>query len=253
MAELTDWVIDCGNTAVKWAIFQGDHCLGHGTDPNFNEMLSASGEPAGIAVAASGVVPAAISGLRERFPRARMALLTPADFQRAFPIEYSPALGLGLDRWANAASAKAWDSKGTVVVIDAGTCLTVEVVVGGTFHGGSISPGLALRLEAMASGTAALPDLSQDELPGAIDPAERSTRGAMLAGALGGMRLEIEGRLREFGKVWPDLTVLLTGGDASHLQLPEQYRIFADPLLTLKGIRIIYQALGDAQSPQYHP
>lgn len=253
MAAMTEWVLDCGNTAVKWAVFSGDACLGHGVGLDENALADSWGMPDGIAVAASGRVPESVASLKGRFPSARYAQLDAAAFQSVVRIDYAPAFGLGLDRWANVASAVNWDPEGAVVVIDAGTCLTMEVVHAGTLQGGSISPGFKMRLSSMSVGTAALPDLSSDFKDASADWSDRSTRGAMFAGALGGMQLEMEGRLREIGKVWPDLTVLLTGGDASHLQLPEQYRIFADPLLTLKGIRIIYQALGDAQSPQYHP
>jgi len=253
MAAMMEWVLDCGNTAVKWAVFSGDACLGHGVALDEEALIEKWRAPDAIAVAASGRVPESVAALQGRFPAARYVQLDAATFQKVFPIDYAPALGLGLDRWANAAFAASWTPSGTVVVFDAGTCLTMEVVHAGTFLGGCISPGLGMRLKSMAAGTAALPDLSSDFAGGLGDWSEQSTRGAMVAGALGGMRLEMEGWLREIGKVWPDPTVLLTGGDASHLQLPEQNRIFADPLLTLKGLRIIYQALGDAKSPQYHP
>lgn len=253
MAAVTEWILDCGNTAVKWAVFSGDSCLEHGTALDENALTEQWGTPHAIAVAASGNVPESVAALKMRFPGVRFVKLDATAFQKVFPIDYSPALGLGLDRWANVACAAQEHPSGTVVVFDAGTCLTMEVVHAGAFKGGSISPGLRMRLKSMAAGTAALPDLSSDFENASADWSERSTRQAMLSGAIGGMLLEMEGRLREIGKVWPDLTVMLTGGDASHLQLPEQYRIFADPLLTLKGIRIIYQALGDAQSPQYHP
>ncbi len=65
----------------------------------------------------------------------------------------------GVDRLL--AAAGAWTlAKQAVIVVDAGTAITVDFVDGeGTFHGGAIAPGVGLMLEALATGTDALPSI----------------------------------------------------------------------------------------------
>ena len=70
-----------------------------------------------------------------------------------FPSSYHSMQTLGLDRIANAAGAAAEDAQADWLIIDAGTCITADLLEGGVFCGGSIAPGIDLRLRAMFAGT----------------------------------------------------------------------------------------------------
>ena len=90
----------------------------------------------------------------------------------------------------------------------------------------------------MAHGTANLP---QPDL-NAIVPELRQARAmgsntptALLAGAVGGLVAEIEGRWSALRQEVPNLGLILTGGDAVHLELRGIRPKFADAHLTLKG------------------
>ena len=67
------------------------------------------------------------------------------------------------------------------------------------------------------------------------------TLSSLLAGALGGINAEIQGRMEAFKKHWPEFRVAVTGGDASFLEVDDPRPIFADPNLTWKGYYQILQ------------
>jgi type III pantothenate kinase len=143
----------------------------------------------------------------------------------------------GIDRLLNAAGA--WDMfKQACVVIDAGTCVTVDFVDGeGTFHGGAIAPGARMQLSAMHNGTSALPEVAF------VAPLKeafgKNTAQAMLQGVFHG----IQGMVRQLCEqyalrygAYP--SIIATGGDAETLfkddELVEQ--IVTD--LQMQGIAV---------------
>ena len=122
----------------------------------------------------------------------------------------------------------------TLLIIDAGTCLTFDVIGrDGTILGGAISPGINLRLKAMHEHTAALPLLDAE---GEHPILGYDTPTSMRSGAINGIRWEIEGYIRTMQKMYPDLHVFMTGGD--DMEFPEdlQHIITREPLLVQKGL-----------------
>ena len=57
-----------------------------------------------------------------------------------------------------------------------------------------------------------------------------------------GWQKEIEGLLSAYRQTYPDLVVLLTGGDAQHFDLGQKSGIFVHENLTLEGILALYHA-----------
>jgi type III pantothenate kinase len=243
VAVKTSWIFDCGNTQVKWAAFEGQDLIASaaGNEVRGAQLLELPA-PNQTLVAASGLVPDWLTSLLATMPNT--LVLQPGD-PTGVPTAYATPETLGLDRLANAAAVRAAQPKGCAVIVDAGTCITVDVVVDGVLLGGSIAPGGQMRMRALAQFTAALPALDMPDRDYKAGDLGDSTRTSMWAGTWGGMNAEVSGRLREFGKVWPDFNTYITGGDAMHLQLPEDCRIFADPLLTLKGFLNILEHIAD--------
>jgi len=161
------------------------------------------------------------------------------DTQDTMPIviDYT-ASELGQDRLANAIAGNSL-SPAASMVIDAGTCITYDWTVKGQYIGGSISPGLKMRLDAMHHFTDRLPqiDLGQD-WPALIGD---DTRESMLSGAANGLALEIEGIRKQFLTRYPDGHIYLTGGDTALLAPRLENDIFATPFLTLDGLHTILQ------------
>ncbi len=142
--------------------------------------------------------------------------------------------GLGADRVAADIGARSMMPEHTLLIIDAGTCLTFDVIGrDGTILGGAISPGINLRLKAMHEHTAALPLLDAE---GEHPVLGYDTPTSMRSGAINGIRWEIEGYIRTMQKMYPDLHVFMTGGD--DMEFPEdlQHIITREPLLVQKGL-----------------
>jgi type III pantothenate kinase len=149
---------------------------------------------------------------------------------------------VGADRLAAVAGAVGLHPNTTLLVVDAGTCITYEYVTAeGLYWGGAISPGLRLRYASMHDYTAALPRLSA---LGTLPPrAGTDTAEAMHSGVLYGFRAEIEDRIAVFRSENKDSVVIITGGDASVLANPLKTGIFVEPLLLHFGLNYVYQSL----------
>lgn len=151
---------------------------------------------------------------------------------------YKSARTLGSDRIA--ASIGAWSifPKKNVLTIDAGTCIKYNFVNDkDEYLGGAISPGIPMRLKAMHHYTQALPlietDKNYDTLIG------QSTAESMLAGALLASACEVDGMIDRYKEQYPQLQVLLTGGDSDYLSRQLKNRFFADQMLLLRGLNTI--------------
>ncbi len=153
-----------------------------------------------------------------------------------FTIDYETPETLGMDRIAGVAGAYNKYGDRSVLVIDAGTAVTYDVLNRGTFHGGAISPGVDLRFRALSSFTGRLPRVERAEE--AVFPA-RSTRSAINCGVVNGIVFEINEYIRTFKKIYPDGLVLMTGGDAEFLAAKTVSRPEVDADLVTRGLNFI--------------
>ncbi|MEL6868013.1 MAG: type III pantothenate kinase, partial [Bacteroidota bacterium] len=147
-----------------------------------------------------------------RFPISQMALSAVADYdtgteayfrqhyyylkltaQTPLPFKnlYKSPKTLGKDRLAGIAGACQLHPGKACLVIDAGTCITYDIIdKEGAYHGGNISPGIRMRFQAMHQFT--------DRLP-LVKPRKDSpwigynTRTALRSGGAVGAVMEMEG------------------------------------------------------------
>ena len=150
---------------------------------------------------------------------------------------------VGADRLVNALAA--WQQyREDLVIIDFGTAITFDCVSADcSYLGGSILPGIAISLDALASRTAKLPRIDIASPPAKV--IGTSTVEAMKSGILYGYGAMIDGVIEkiaaEMGHTADSLRVIATGGMASLIS-PYARRIGeVDPLLTLHGLRVIHQ------------
>lgn len=144
---------------------------------------------------------------------------------------------LGPDRMAAAVGAWSEAPGQNLLIIDAGTCVTYDIVsAAGVFEGGNIAPGLTMRLQAMHDYTRRLPLV---EVPPRLPWIGRNTAEALQAGGIGGMVLEMAGMMAKYRRRWKNLKVFLTGGDANFFGNHLKRRIFVSPELVLKGLNQI--------------
>lgn len=231
-------VIDAGNTSVKLGWFDGDvlvrqRVMPVGADPvlpvpeNTDEIENAL-------LAAVRDTPE--DWLNTLTKRARLFIYGPTLLLPIINRYQSPST-LGSDRMANACGAFKLFPSQNVLVIDAGTCLKFDFVAeDGAYVGGSISPGLTMRYESLHRGTGRLPLLQ----PAASAPLTgNDTESSIHSGVINGMCAEIEGILDAYRKSYPDMKVLMTGGDAPFFLNRLKTSIFAAPSITLQGLNAI--------------
>jgi type III pantothenate kinase len=145
---------------------------------------------------------------------------------------------LGKDRIAAVAGAFALYSGKNVLIIDAGTALTIDFLdKQKKYRGGNISPGLMMRFQALHDYTEKLPLLAPAAHSHLLGD---STESAITAGILNGIIFEIEQYINHFQENYPEIICVITGGDTIFLEDKLKKRIFAEPNLVLIGLENIF-------------
>jgi type III pantothenate kinase len=144
---------------------------------------------------------------------------------------------LGMDRLAGVCGAVQLFPSFNNLVIDAGTCITYDFVnSAANFLGGGISPGLKMRFQAVNTFTAKLPLVSPKA---GVDLIGDSTEASIQSGVVNGILAELEGIMAHYREKFPDLKVILCGGDAGFFENQLKASIFAVPDLVLIGLNSI--------------
>lgn len=241
------WALDLGNTRLKFGRFDGGVL---GEVHAWPRDRAAEALRWLLAERSEGY--ALLSGHDdEAFWRKPLSARAPCWSYRpgdALPVElyYATPTTLGVDRLAAVAGARAIYPHGDVVVVSVGTCMTVEYLTAdGSYLGGSISPGIRMRLRAMHEYTGALP-LVPVVLPEG-DPIGVSTTTALQQGAIRGAALEMRGwfetfrdRNRPAGRA-TEPRLLICGGDAALLHPLSPPAAELRPHLVLEGLAQLYQ------------
>ena len=156
-----------------------------------------------------------------------------------FKNSYATPESLGVDRIALATAAFYKNPNGNTLVIDAGTCMTFDMINDyGEYLGGAISPGLSMRYKALHQQTSKLPLLNAEDL---IDFIGNSTNSSIHSGVVNGISAEINGVIDQYNQRFKDLTVILTGGDALFLSKRTKNTIFANPKFLLEGLNYLLE------------
>lgn len=159
----------------------------------------------------------------------------------ALPItnKYQTPQTLGKDRLAAIVGAFQLYPKTNCLVVDAGTCITFDVLTAeGAYLGGNISPGINMRLEAMHHYTARLPKVEKKEISNWIGT---TTEEALINGGLMGTFMELEGFICLCQEKLGEINVILTGGDAIFLAKTLKNKIFVNQNLVLIGLNKILE------------
>ncbi len=209
--------IDHGNSSAKLSLHIGDKPVATSTvgRPTADAVRDLTGgrDLAGIILGSvAGYDSDLIPSLASMAPV--VIELTP-DTPLPIGIDYDSKATLGVDRIAAAAAAAEIFPGQDVIVVDAGTAVTVDHVDStGTFRGGNIAPGLSLQLDSLHSHTARLPQVN---IPRHPSPHPRltgtDTPSAILAGCLTGIAGAVEYVAR---RIVPGSlpAVVVTGGNS---------------------------------------
>ena len=232
-------IIDIGNNCAKFFLFGGEQIILHTRKKeNYMELLTEWSKNYSIKKA----IVSTVVDVTEDFKRGIESLGYPVVwFNNETPIplgiKYKTPHTLGCDRLAAAVGAASEAPGKNLLVIDAGSAITTDIVdKDGNFCGGNIAPGVDMRLKALHEYTGRLPLVDKKgELPAHGD----STETAIRCGVIKGICHEIDGYINEFREKKGTVFVFLTGGDEKTLIDNIKNRIFADKFLVAKGLNRI--------------
>ena len=171
----------------------------------------------------------------------RLELFFFFDDKIRLPIEirYQTPETLGRDRIAVAVGAYYLQPNKDILVIDAGTAITFDVVESaGIYLGGNISPGMSTRLRSLNQYTSRLPLVEESDI---VPLLGTSTETAILAGVVTGIVYEMDGYINELQSKYPDIYVFLTGGHAFYFEKRLKNTIFANRKIGLIGLNRILE------------
>ena len=163
------------------------------------------------------------------------------DHTTSLPIEnlYETPETLGKDRLAAAVGANELFPDQNLLVIDAGTAITYDLVSDkNQFLGGNISPGLEMRFKSLHQFTGKLPLVDKNE---EFQPIGQNTTEAIRAGVQNGMIYELAQTIDFFNRNYQNLQIIMTGGDSNFFDKKLNYSIFVHFNLTLIGLNRILE------------
>jgi len=151
-----------------------------------------------------------------------------------FTVDYDSKNTLGDDRLSAVAGARQLKKNSDLLVITAGTCITYNIfTAANVFLGGSISPGVQMRYNAMHQMTGKLPLAPNNEFDELIG---RSTIECLQSGVRKGIVAEMDGIISQYQLLYPTIQVFICGGSASFFERRTKNKIFAHPNLELIGM-----------------
>ena len=218
---MTHLILDIGNTHAKAAVVVDGTVVTQSVADSADQLSL-------MALCATRGVDSAIASVVGRQPD--FEALLPTDVYAHFhqlshssrlpvTLDYDTPETLGMDRVAAVVGARQMAPDGALLVVDAGSCITIDLLdENDHYRGGAILPGIHMRLNALHNYTAALPlvTLTPDERQGLVDTPTtgRSTRESIVAGVCSACLFEIQGFINHHQQSHPSLKLFLTGGDA---------------------------------------
>ena len=232
-------IIDIGNSVVKMVAFQGDEPVDeiraeNGDLTGLDAFVSKHNFRSGIVGSVRGLTRNEEEALaRLQFPLLRFSHDTPIPISN----RYRTPETLGSDRLAAVIGASSLMPGKDLLIIDAGTCITYEVIdARGNYWGGNIAPGMQMRLRALHEYTARLPLV---EAEGVVPGMGYDTETAIRSGVLRGMKYEIEGYIKSMRSKFPHLQVFLTGGNRINFDEDIRKLVFTDKYIVPRGLNKI--------------
>ncbi len=250
------FTLDIGNTNIKTALFDGAEMVDYW---RLNTNVAATSDEIGITlmnlfshhqhraedvegIVFSSVVPTinfTIEHMCENYFKQSPMQVVPG-IRTGINIRYENPREVGSDRIANAVAAYTLYG-GPCITIDFGTATTFGAIdADGVFLGGAICPGMKLAADALTRSTAKLPRVELIKPENVIG---RNTVANMQAGLFYGYVGQVNNIVDMMKKELKNskTRVVATGGMAKLIASEARCIDVLDGLLTLKGLRLIYE------------
>ncbi len=248
-------VVDIGNTNTVIGIFRGEELIAHwrlSTNREkthheyavlIKELFSLEGLPTNHIEGAiiSSVVPNLTPVLSKTLQTllGLKPLVVGPGTKTGISVLVDNPREVGTDRVVNAVAAYN-KYGGPLVIVDFGTATTFDAVSSqGEYLGGAIAPGIVISMEALFKETAQLPRVEMKKPNRIIG---KNTVESIQSGIYYGYVSLVDGMSRAFrNQLGGDCRIIATGGLASIIAETSKEIEIVDPLLTLEGLRIIYE------------
>lgn len=208
-------VIDIGNTRTKFSVFnKGEILITVPVDEFKTEHIDI------LQNEHPDLKKAILSAVKDYSPKLRAALQHKFEYflelnaNTPLPVEncYKTPETLGNDRIAAAVGGFDLYPETNLLIIDAGTAITYDIVnAKGQYLGGNISPGIDMRFKALHHFTGKLPLVKQQSFAKLYGS---TTEEAMVAGVQNGVVFEVDKAIDTFKEFYKNLKVIITGGNA---------------------------------------
>lgn len=223
-------VVDIGNTLVKYALFE-----------NYSIINIVRSNDLDISIIESlfsdyNISSSIFSSVRKDVNLPCIDNSMHLSYKTDVPIElnYLNIETLGSDRIANMVAAATIFPDKDVLVLDAGTCITIDFINKfREYIGGRISPGIQMRYDSLNYYTSRLPKESFHE---SFPFLGNDTSSSIISGVQSAVIAEVEDIISRLTDENYHFDVVVTGGDTLFFEKELKSSIFADKDFTLKGL-----------------
>lgn len=234
-----NFVIDIGNTRTKAAVFDKSELIDSANDEKKTaEILEKyDGNIQRCMISSVADIPKNLKKLCKLLKSKIVEL--DSSISLPFKNSYTTKNTLGKDRIAAVAGACALYPCRNVLIIDAGTAITLDVKTANEeYQGGNITPGLTMRFKALHDYTSNLPLLEHSDKFSLLG---QNTTESINNGVQNGLIFELNSYLEIIRNKYDNLVVLLTGGDVHFFDNKLKNPIFVVSNLTLIGLNFILE------------
>ncbi len=248
-------VFDVGNTNIVLGVYEDKNLVEHWristatqrTADEYAVLLKALFEGSGLTfkniegIILSSVVPPLMLtlDLMSRKYFGFQPLVVGPGIRTGIQIKFENPREVGADRIVNAIAGYELYG-GPLIIVDFGTATTFDAITAkGEYLGGAIAPGIVISTEALFARAAKLPRVELVKPPSVIG---KNTVNSMQAGIIYGFAGQVDAVVSRMKKELPGNPLVVATGDMAEIMAQEARTIDkVDPLLTLAGLRIIYE------------
>ncbi len=248
-------VLDVGNSNIVVGVYKGQELLNDWrirtdrlrTADEYGLQLVGLFQHAGIdpseikGAIISSVVPPLVGELAHMITKYfnNQAMLIEPGIKTGLAIKYENPREVGADRVVNAVAGLE-KYGGPLIIVDFGTATTFCVISENhEYLGGAIAPGIGISMEALFQRTAKLPRVELEKPKTVVG---KNTVVSIQSGVLYGFVGQVDGIIKRIKEEIPwDFNIIATGGIADLIGRESEYIKVVDPLLTLDGLRILYE------------